>query len=302
MSIVPLWARKLIRRSAILVALKARVQWKLYLIKDWWGTKVWTKTREVTTPLGFKLTSGFHPAYELMRLGRFEVEETALFVRALAQVDTFVDIGANLGYYSCIALQRGKPVLAFEPQQQNLQCLFRNLIANGWQDQAEVFPLALSDKPGLLTLYGASGPSASLIPRWAGYSPRTSRVVPVSTLDNILAGRFRGRRLFIKIDVEGAEYQVLSGATATLALVPRPAWLVEACLDEFHPGGINPRFGDIFRLFWKHGYRGYAATASPRLITPADVQSWIEKRHADSGTINYLFVGEDEAREAAWLT
>ena len=70
-----------------------------------------------------------------------------------------------------------------------------------------MFPVALSDAPGVLTLYGASGPSASLIPNWAGYSARTQTMVPVSTLDRVLAGRFGGRRLFVKMDVEGG-YQV----------------------------------------------------------------------------------------------
>ncbi len=168
MSILPRWLKSAAKRSKTIVALNAGLRWKLHLLKDWWGTRVWTKTTEVVTPLGFKLTSGFHPAYELMRTGKFEIEETAIISKLLSQADYFIDIGANLGYYTCLALQSGKPVVAFEPQQQNLQCLFKNLIANGWRDKAEVFPLALSENPGLLTLYGASGPSASLVKNWAG--------------------------------------------------------------------------------------------------------------------------------------
>lgn len=118
-------------------------------------------------------------------------------------------------------------MIATEPQQQNLQCLFQNLTANGWEDKAEVFPLALSERPKLLTLYGASGTSASLIKNWAGYSSRFKKIVPVSTLDNILAGRFSGERLFIKMDVEGAEYHVLKEAVATLRLAPKPTWSLE---------------------------------------------------------------------------
>lgn len=152
MTILPRWLKALAKRSNTLVKLNASIRWKLHVLTDWWGTKVWTRTSEVVTPLGFKLTSGLHPAYELMRSGKFEVEETAIIARLLPIVDVFVDIGANLGYYTCLALQSGKPVVAFEPQQQNLQCLFRNLTANGWEDRAEVFPLALSDRPGLLTL------------------------------------------------------------------------------------------------------------------------------------------------------
>lgn len=299
MSTSPGLVKRLFRRSPGLVALSAKLHWRLYLFKDWWGTKVWKKTSEVTTPLGFKLRSGFHPAYELMRIGQFEVEETEHLCRLLADADCFVDIGANLGYYTCLALSRGKPVIAFEPQAQNLHCLFQNLISNGWQDGVEVFPVALGARPGLLTLYGASGPSASLVKNWAGYSPRHHQLVPVSTLDNVLGSRLPDRRLLIKIDVEGAEYQVLSGAHATLARKLKPMWLLEVCLHEFHPQGANPDYLAIFRLFWENGYQAYTATRTPALVTQGDVDRWLKDKFCDSGTFNYLFVGAEQAEK--WL-
>lgn len=294
MTLLPRWLKNLIKRSELLVALNANVRWKFHLFKDWWGTRIWTRTSEVVTPLGFKLTSGFHPAYELMRIGQFEVEETAILSKLLSEADQFVDIGANLGYYTCLALHKGKPVVAFEPQQQNLQCLFQNLISNGWQDRAEVFPLALSDHPGLLMLYGASGPSASLIKNWAGYSSLYKKIVPVSTLDNVLAGRFLDQRLLIKMDVEGAEYRVLKGALATLSRRIKPVWLLEICLQEFHPEGENPDFLDIFELFFMNGYAAYTATESPKAVSVDDVRNWLESKRADSGTFNYVFVGAKE--------
>lgn len=294
MPILPRWLKSLAKRSTMLVKLNSSFRWKFHVLTDWWGTKIWTKTREVVTPLGFKLTSGLHPAYELMRNGKFEVDETEIITKVLPHVDVFVDIGANLGYYTCLALQSGKPVIAFEPQQQNLQCLFQNLTANGWEESTEVFPLALSDRPGLLTLYGASGPSASLIKNWAGYSSRFKKIVPVSTLDNVLVGRFLGKQLFIKMDVEGAEFQVLKGALSTLSITPKPIWLLEVCLEEFHPDGRNPDFQEIFKLFWDHGYKAFTATGNPKLVTSSDVANWIEKDHADSGTFNYVFAESDE--------
>lgn len=42
--------------------LRRNLAWKLHLFKDWWGTRVWTRTTEVVTSLGFRLTSGFHSA------------------------------------------------------------------------------------------------------------------------------------------------------------------------------------------------------------------------------------------------
>jgi len=285
--------KRLAKRSPQLVALKRKWQWRLHIAKDWWGTRVWRKTHEVRTPFGFKLSSGFHPAYEQMRAGTFEPEETRVILSELEKADRFVDVGANLGYYTCLALQQGRPVVAFEPQPQNLACLYNNLIANGWEDKAEVFPLALSEKPGLLSLFGASGPSASLLPNWAGYSSRHQQTVPVSTLDAVLAGRFEGERIFIKVDVEGAEHQVLKGAIKTLARTPRPSWLMEVCLQEFHPDGANPDFQRIFDLFWSNGYRACTATGERREVSREDVRSWVAAGSSGAGTFNYLFVSAD---------
>ena len=281
--------RDFLKRSKTLVEIKNRLDWKLHILKDWFGTKVWTRTSEVVTPLGFKLISGFHPAYALMRKGTFEIEETELISQLLKEIDVFVDIGANLGYYTCIAVQQGATVVAFEPQEQNLRCLFANLIANRWENHVEIFPVALSDKPGLLTLYGASGPSASLVKNWAGYSSHFRKTVPVSTLDNVLAGRFASQSLLIKIDVEGAEYQVLKGATRLISREPRPIWLLEICFQEFHPSGLNPDFREIFQLFWDNGYVAYTATKEPTLVTPVDVERWLVNQQSDSGTFNYVF-------------
>lgn len=282
--------KMLLKRSGVLVRAYRGALWRMHVLKDWWGTKVWKRTVTVVTPLGFRLTSGFHPAYRMMREGTFEPDETSLLRSALKEVYVFVDVGANLGYYTCLALQSGAKVVAFEPQQQNLQCLFKNLVANGWDGLAEVLPVALGQTPGILTLFGASGPSASLVENWAGYSPRYRQVVPVQTMDNILQGRFPGERLLIKIDVEGAEYHVLRGASGTLARSPKPIWMLEICLHEFHPGGVNPNYLQTFELFWNSGYEAFTVSSCPQLVTPENVAEWLERGISNSGTFNYLFV------------
>ena len=287
------WIIDLLKRSDAIVALNKKLRWQFHLYKDWWGTKVWTATTEVMTPLGFKLVSGFHPAYKLMREGRFEFEETTIMSKMFAHVDVFIDVGANLGYYTCLAAKHGKHVIAFEPQQQNLRCLMRNLVANDNQDAVEVFPLALSDKPGLLTLYGASGPSASLIKGWAGYSSKYSQQIPVSTLDNVMGLRFVDKQLFIKIDVEGSEFQVLEGAHVILNRVKKPIWLLEVCLQEFHPSGLNSDYKKIFDLFWMSGYLAYTATNPPKLIDQNVIAERLRNKIGDNITFNYIFVSKD---------
>ena len=252
------------------------------------GYRVYRQHREMhrqriaTTNYGFLF--GGHQA---MQNGTFEPEEVVLVRRCLEGALVFVDLGANIGIFTCIARQLGKHVIAIEPCIQNLEFLYRNLNANGWDD-VEIFPVGLGEKPGLNTLYGW-GTGASMVRQWAGCSDSQQKSVPISTLDILLGGRFCGEKLVIKVDVEGLEYSLLQGAEKTLKRSPPPVWLVEVCLTENHPGDVNRRFKDVFHVFWEHGYLAKTVDEHPRVITPHDVERWVNRRKRDFGSVNYLF-------------
>lgn len=227
-----------------------------------------------TTPFGFDF--GGHSE---MQAGTFEPFEVELIQRELKSAWGFLDIGANVGYYACIARQMGKHVLAFEPVSDNLAHLYANIAANGWTD-IEVFPLGLSDAPGMATIYNGAT-AASLLPGWAGSSNNVRQTIALSTLDIILGERFADKRFAVKIDVEGAELGVLQGASKTLARDLAPVWLVEICLTEHHPGGRNPNFLETFGLFWQHGYTAHTVGPEARTINKADVTRWYEQGFVD---------------------
>ena len=241
------------------------------------------------TPFGFRFAGP--PA---MQDGSFEPEEVAFLRQRLPGAGVFVDVGANAGYFTCMARQLGKQVVAIEPAARNLELLFRNLRANGWND-IEVFPVGLAQQPGLGTLYG-DGTSASLVTRWAGLSEVWQRTIPLTTLDVILGGRFRDERLVIKIDVEGAEHAVLAGARQTLARRPAPVWLVEVCFSENFPNGINPHFREVFELFHAAGYSA-ASLEAGRPVAPADVDRWIKGGRRDFGYVSYIFERPDSGED-----
>jgi len=241
------------------------------------------------TPFGFKLIGSNSIHHLAMQKGTFEPEETILLQDHFRSVDVFVDVGANIGFYTCLARLADKHVVAVEPLPKNLEYLYANILGNDWKD-IEVFPVGLSESPGLATLYGGSSTGASLIGSWAGASQLFRRIISVSTLDVLLNGRFAGKKILIKIDVEGAEYPVLLGATKVMCLRPKPTWIVEICLNEFYPEGMNKNFQNTFNLFWQHGYEVRTADHRNRLIQRADVDRWAKDGHCDSGTINYKFI------------
>lgn len=288
---------RLKRYPKVVKAYKAAA-WKRHLVYEWRDTYIFKSKKEVLTPHGFKLTAGNYLANRMMQDGTFEPEETALLRSCMEESQVFVDVGANIGLYTCLARSVGRYAIAIEPQPRNLECLYANLTANGWLD-TEVYPLGVSDQPGLVHLYGATGPSASLISGWAGYSKRFSQTISVVTLDTLIGDRFAKQKLLIKIDVEGAEYNVLRGAERTISMSPHPTWMIEVCLNEYHPSGMNPNYLATFDLFWKHGYEVHTADLQRRLIQRAEVESWIKKGRCDSGVINYLFAPKAELKETA---
>lgn len=239
------------------------------------------------TPLGFKFIGN-----KQMQSGGFEPEETAVVASLLDDADVFVNIGANIGYYCCAALSRGKQTIAFEPIETNLQYLMTNIVANGWEKNVEIFPIALADYVGVTTIYGG-GTGASLIAGWSGTPKRYRRWVPADRLDNILEGRLQGRRVLVIMDVEGAELLILRHARVLLTQNPKPVWMVEICVGEHQPEGItvNPKLLDTFEVFWDAGYVAYTANEERKLVTHQQVAE-VQRTGADTlGTHNFVFVG-----------
>ena len=236
----------------------------------------------VPTPFGFKLAG--NPFYAS---GNFEKDEITLFLKYIQTASACIDIGANIGLYTCLAVSQGKPVIAVEPLRNNLRLFYANLVCNDFLE-VEVFPLGLSSKGGVKRLFGRNT-GASFVSGWHGASDKYYEVVPVTTLDVIVNTRFAGEALLIKMDVEGFENEVLKGAEHTLGLLPKPTWLVEICLDQHFPGGVNRNFCDTFETFWRHGYEARSADSDGRLVTPEDVSRWAKHGHVDFGSVNYLF-------------
>jgi FkbM family methyltransferase len=218
---------------------------------------------------------------------RSEAGETACFQSCLKPVDVVLDVGANVGLFTCLAAQAGKPVLAFEPHPLNLQWLYRNLLMNHF-DGPEVFPMAISNRAGVMPLFGG-GQGASLIPGWSGMNSTYKTIVPVNTLDNVASGRFREQLILFKMDVEGNEFDALQGATTLLDQTPAPMWIIEHGLKENFGGGINPHFQELFQLFWTRGYSAFSIDSEERPVTPQDVDRWLARGERDSGSLNFLF-------------
>jgi FkbM family methyltransferase len=238
----------------------------------------------VKTPWGFTIAGNKN-----MALGDFETEETGLIRKLLEEIDIFVNIGANVGYYCCHALSLGKPVIAVEPIIRNSHYLMRNIQENGWSRKAEVHPVALGEKADILNIYGGNT-GASLVKGWARIPESYVSQVPVLTLDRVLGDELDGKRALILVDVEGAEFPMLKGGLRALNHLPRPIWMVEIGSTEHQPEGVlvNPNLVSTFELFYKFGYSAITANRQENSVSLNEVMAVAEGERTFE-THNFIF-------------
>jgi len=156
-----------------------------------------------------------------------------------------IDVGANMGQSVDKMSRLFGLVVAFEPADESFQVLLAD-----WKDNQSVMceQLALTDHVGVLKTavrmapimtgqltavdmpYRGEHPEAPAVANWG--AEVAQRVVPCTTLDAELQRLFV-KPDFVKIDTEGHEYQVLLGATRTLA-EDRPRLLIEFHSADLH--------------------------------------------------------------------
>jgi FkbM family methyltransferase len=175
----------------------------------------------------------------------YEMETTVLLHRLLRPGDVLVDIGANMGWYSLTTLVKCPQVrmaYAYEPSRQMHDLLCRGIAANRLQERCQAKRLALSDKPGTLTLknFSALDPMHSSLYALADL-PYVEEQIEVNTLD-AEAASFVGPPAVIKCDVEGSERDVLRGAREVLRgkFGAPPIWFLEANYETSGMAGYFP--------------------------------------------------------------
>ena len=246
-------------------------------------------SRSLNREVVFREKLGFcfngHP---LMEQGSFEPEETAIVESLLETVEIFVNIGANTGYYVCKALNQGVPVVAFEPNQLNVNMLLKNIDANKFEPDCHLFPVALSKQSGILPMYGAST-GASLIDGWAGQ--RNKYLVPVSNFDSTAKPLVENKSCLVLIDIEGAELDCLKGAETLFSSSNKNVFLLEIIAGCHQPEGtnINPNLVDTFDLMFSHGYEAFTANKSLRPIELNEVVEVASSEIDTLGASNFIF-------------
>ena len=161
--------------------------------------------------------------------GWYEYREQAFAWLYLRPEDVVVDCGAHFGLYSLIAARatenRGT-VLAVEPNPESAALLAENLERSG-ATCARVIEAAVAREVGATVLYVGGPEKAAFAGLSAQIEHKKQVEVKTTTLDALLDDGGIRRVDFVKIDVEGAELDVLDGAKRALRSGALPLLMIE---------------------------------------------------------------------------
>lgn len=190
---------------------------------------------------GYRFTT--NRSYEYL-LGNYESPEVLELFRSWCGKGTvFYDLGAAVGYHSLLAdrfIKEGS-IFAFEPFPVNADLFREHLQRNAGQLQGntiELLPFAIAEEDGeLLFSNNEQQTDGNSYISGSPVFSKSGELIKVQTfsIDSLLRQGYPAPAI-IKIDVEGAEYDVLKGARATLEM-HRPYILLAT--HDFHLKGVK---------------------------------------------------------------
>ena len=160
-------------------------------------------------PKKFKWIKGSHNISIL--LGTYEKKQTGTFLKAASGVSVFWDLGAHAGYYSLLfhkASPKGK-IFAFEPLAATVSIFNKHMSINHVVNYT-IFTEAVSDKEGILRFNKTSSTVAGKL------DDQGETEVKVVKLSGYLSEGILKVPQLIKMDIEGAEFEVLQDLKALL--------------------------------------------------------------------------------------
>lgn len=235
-------------------------------------------------------SGGMHP--HLLHEGVYEKKTTALLQRTLKPGMVFVNVGANIGYFTVLAaslVAPGGKVFAIEPDPENVTFLRKNLALNGCVDAVTVGTCCFGDHEGTVTLHkDATNRGNHSLAAGNVVQEQTSILVPCTTIDRFFRDR-PGRIDVMKIDTQGAEGLILEGAVETIRSHPEMNLII-----EFWPFGLRNVGSDpeaLLALLRREGFTLEAIDIDLDVaaLTPGEIIDRANRKKANGrGSLNLL--------------
>lgn len=175
---------------------------------------------QMASGMRLEIRAADHVSHEMFLRQTWEPPLTELLQAVLRPGDTFLDLGANLGYYSLLAsplVGTTGRVIAFEPLPAAADWFRRNLALNGYSN-VELVEAAVGEQPGETTLSTFAGDALATASRFLAWREQAEQrvTVPMTTLNAFGLQRGLSGPMVVKMDVEGSEWNVVRGALGFL--------------------------------------------------------------------------------------
>jgi FkbM family methyltransferase len=205
-------------------------------------------------------------------LSRRTWEPGVTWVLKALRGNIFIDVGANIGFYSTLLCDNFQQIIAVEPDPILYAYLCRYKPHN-----CSAIQMAISDSIGMVRFYRSLdtsnfGSGSLLHPRetkeWAQTAPKQEIEVRQTTLPNVIPTNFDVVDL-VKVDVEGAEWHVLRGAEAVMYKIRN--WVI-----EIHD---HTRKGELSAYMEARGYQCKWLDTGHGLFQRGSPDPWQRKQH-----------------------
>lgn len=190
--------------------------------------------------------------------GRTQEYEIGFYIRKLPRGGIFIDAGAHTGRYTLKAAEAVGPsgrVIAFEPDYDNFLLLCDNCNLNDYY-WVEAEQYALGAENGMITLFsGKDAATNTILSDWYNILHPTDDIdcatrtdVPIRRLGEVLEKKEISHVDLMKIDVEGAEMQLLQGVRNWLA-----QHRIRGIICEVHSPVVT--INEVVQFLKQHGYK-----------------------------------------------
>ncbi|UCC22923.1 MAG: FkbM family methyltransferase [Planctomycetota bacterium] len=212
---------------------------------------VWFKTK-----YGFSVYSNLKDRILKLDVNpEWEEMESSFILHNLKDGDVFIDVGANIGYFSMLAAgQKAALVLAIEPIPTTYEILDMNIKYNRLTEAIQPLNIALGSRSHTAKFTYALGPKNHAEYQVNNIHSNLPTIdVTVVTLDSLLRSRNKINKVdFIKVDIEGCEYDFLLGAKKSIETF-KPMIMME--IEEPRLAKYNATAQEVFAFMDSLGYK-----------------------------------------------
>ena len=175
--------------------------------------------------------------------------------------DNFIDIGANQGIFTLLALKERniKNIISVEPEQNNYELLLRNIKMNNdfYFHKIIALKLGIGSQNSINDFWGGLE-GGSFLKDWGGMTSTYSKQVQIISLD-LLAKLFdsESNNTLIKIDTEGFEENIMKGVIKTLNN-QKSSFIIEISLFENKKEIDSQKYLDFFNFMFSKNFSAFS--------------------------------------------